>query len=175
MRRPPSPPPSPARGEGERRDRGGRGLSLHCDSPSLSFPHLPVIPVPSLSFPRSLFPTFVIGERESRGDAVHVYGMAAAILPSDVILPSSVIPPSSVILSEVENLAFWLRGHDAGGVGQRSEGGQFLPSPPPSPARGEGARRPPTASRFGWAGSGGWNIQKQRPLTPALSLKGRGS
>ena len=40
-----------------------------------------------LSFPRNLSPTFVIGEREARADAVHVYGVSSAIPPSAAIFP----------------------------------------------------------------------------------------
>ena len=88
---------------------------------------------PSLSFPRNLSPTFVIGERESRDDAVHVHGVSSAIPPSSAMLPSA------VILNEVKNLASRWHGHDAGGVGERIEYGHFFPSPQPSPSRGEGA------------------------------------
>ncbi len=40
-----------------------------------------------LSFPRNLSPPFVIGEREARADAVHVYGVSSAIPPSAAIFP----------------------------------------------------------------------------------------
>ena len=95
-----------------------------------------------LSFPRNLSPPFVIGEREARADAVHVYGVSSVIPPSAAIFPSSVILSEGPALSfEGKNLAFRLHGHDAGGVGQRIECGHFFPSPRPSPARGEGERR----------------------------------
>ena len=102
---------------------------------------IPVLPCdsrPSLSFPRNLSPTFVIGDREPKNDAVHVHGVSSVIPPSAAILPFSVILPPSVILSEAKNLASRLPGHDAGGMGPRIEGGHFFPSPRPSPARGEG-------------------------------------
>ena len=179
----PSPRPSPARGEGERRDRGGRGLSRHGEFPfrhsrargnpgasirlpggvRRSFPRMwestgrraashAATTVPraresmdvwlvacGLSFPRNLSPPFVIGERESRADAVHVYGVSSVIPPSSVIFPSSVILSEGPALSfEGKNLASRLPGHDAGGVGQRVACGHFFPSPRPSPSRGEG-------------------------------------
>ena len=47
----------------------------------------PVISAP-LSFPRNLSPTFVIGERESRDDAVHVHDVPSVIPPSSAISAS---------------------------------------------------------------------------------------
>ena len=95
-----------------------------------------------LLFPRNLSPPFVIGERESRADAVYVYGVSSVLPPSAAIFPSSVILSEGPALSfEGKNLAFRLPGHDAGGVGQRVACGHFFPSPRPLSLKGRGRKK----------------------------------
>ena len=61
-----------------------------------------------LSFPRTLSPTFVIGERKSRDDAGHIHGVPSALPPSSFLPPSSVILPSHCHPERSEGSAFLL-------------------------------------------------------------------